>query len=170
VDATVIHNDNWVWCGVWLHSIKKLLNKCVEHFRIKCPFHDIAVENPFCQRQCRKNRKSSEHISNPPTSWGCYKYYIPLSRAEECFTSCSSAMYCPGVALVCCLMVHSTFINKNKLVWCILANMKGIVSLCFSTPLQCNPANLSSSQTSENMVTDYIPFSWNIHPLSMFSR
>ena len=153
-----------------MHSIKKSINKYVECIRVECPFNNIAVENPFCQRQCGKNRKSGEHISNPPTSWVCCKYYIPSSTAEECFTSCSSATYCPGTATVCCSTVHSTFINKNKLVRCILANTKRIVSPCFSTPLQCNPAKLSSSQTLKNVVTGYIPFSWNIHPLSTFSR
>ena len=129
-----------------MHSIKKLLDKRVEHFRIKCPFNDITVENPFCQRQCGKNRKSSERIGNPPTSWGCCKYYVPSPTAEECLMSCSPATYCPGTASICCSTVHSAFINKNKLVWRVLANTKRIVSACFSTPLQCNPANLSSSQ------------------------
>jgi hypothetical protein len=93
------------------------------------------VENPFCQRQCRKNRKSDEHISSPPTSWGHCKYYILSSMAEECFTSSSSATYHPSMATVCYLMVYSTFINKNKLVSYILANAKCIVSLHFSTTL-----------------------------------
>jgi len=65
VNATVIHHDNRVWCRVWLHSIKKLVNKHIEHVGIKCPFDNITVEDPFCQRQCGKNRKSGEYISNP---------------------------------------------------------------------------------------------------------
>jgi len=169
MDATVIHNDNRVWCRVWLHPIKKSINEHVEHSTIKCPLNNIAVEDPFCQRQCRKNRKSGEPISNPPTSWDC-KYYIPLSTAEERLMSCSSATYCPGTATVCCSTVHSTFINKNELFWCILANTKGIVSPCFNTSLQCSLAKLSSGQTWENVVTNYTPFSWSTHPLSMFSR
>ena len=146
MDATVIHNDNRIWYRVWLHLIKKSINEHVEHIAIKCPLNNITVENAFCQRQCRKNRESGEPISNLPASWGC-KYYIPSSTAEERLMSCFSAMYCPGMAMVCCSMVHSTFINKNELFGCIFANTKGIVSLCFNTPLQCNPAKLSSGQT-----------------------
>jgi hypothetical protein len=127
------------------------------------------VEDPFCQRQCGKNGKSGEYISNPPTSWGCCKYYIPSSTTEERFTRCSFATNRPGTATVCCSTVHSAFINKNKLIWCILANAKGIVGPCFSTALECNPAKLSGSQTMENVVKIYIPFSWYILPLSMFS-
>ena len=79
-------------------------------------------------------------------------------------------MNCPGTATVCCPTVHSTFINKDKLIRCILANAKGIASPCFSTALQCNLAKLSGSQKMKNVVKNYIPFSWYILPLSMFSR
>jgi len=35
VDATVIHHNNRVWCRVWLHSIKKSVDKHIEHVGIK---------------------------------------------------------------------------------------------------------------------------------------
>jgi hypothetical protein len=170
VDATVVHHNNGVWGREWLHTIEKSVNKHIECVGIKCPFDNITVEDPFCQRQCGKNRKSGEYISNLSASWGHCKYYIPSATAEERFASRSFATYRPGTATVCCSMVHSTFINKNELIGCVLANTERIVSPRFSTPLQCDTAKLSRSQTMESVVNNYIPFSWCILPLSMSSK
>jgi hypothetical protein len=45
VNATIIHNDNGVGGGIWLHIVKKSLNKMSETFDTIGAFNDFTVNN-----------------------------------------------------------------------------------------------------------------------------
>ena len=102
----------------------------------------------------------------------CYMISIcvPFPSTEKGFSSGFHPTYGPCMTSVRCTTIHSTFINKNELVWLVCSYTSCKYRSLLHAPFKRCARKLKHLLVSDIVANQFcIPFSWYNHPSLMFS-